>query len=106
MSKIGTPAAFLLTTEADGPALERISEKFFQKYGRIFLVRRGKHRMKTFARVMEDTGWQRHSYRSGSSASYSLQLFFRIVSAPVALLLSKNIHQTWILVGYNVTFLL
>ncbi|CAE7897599.1 unnamed protein product [Symbiodinium sp. KB8] len=40
--------------KADGPALERISEKFFQKYGRIFLVRRGKHRMKTFARVMEE----------------------------------------------------
>jgi len=44
----------LATSKADGPAFERISEKFFQMYGRIFVVRRGKHRMKTFSRVQEE----------------------------------------------------
>mmetsp|Transcript_51398 Transcript_51398/g.106334 ORF Transcript_51398/g.106334 Transcript_51398/m.106334 type:complete len:144 (+) Transcript_51398:308-739(+) len=44
----------LATSKADGPAFERISEKFFQMYGHIFVVRRGKHRMKTFSRVQEE----------------------------------------------------
>ena len=57
-------------------ALTQVSQNFFDKYGKFFLVRHGKHRMKTFQAVLQDLGKALHAgYHRVDSSSAAVASF-------------------------------
>ena len=53
--QLSSPAAYSLKCrEDDDDALAHVRRKFFDKYGRYFVVRYGGHRMQTFHHVVQD----------------------------------------------------
>ena len=53
--QLSSPAAYSLKCrEDDDDALAHVRRKFFDKYGRYFVVRYGSHRMQTFHHVVQE----------------------------------------------------
>jgi len=60
-------------SKVDAATLTQVSQNFFEKYGKFFLVRHGKHRMKTFQAVLQEAPsyvrWVQRTVKESSAAT-------------------------------------